>query len=682
MVTEERLEALERRLERLERRAGVVTRAELRPAPVPAPTAPAPARAVAPPPPPPPPPPRPELEDVLGGRVLAWAGGVAVLVGVVLLFAIAVSHGWIGEGVRVLLAGCASFALGTAGVWLHERRGHTEAALAATATSLAALFVTIAVASQVYDVIPVVAGTALALLVGAAAFVLAIRWRAPGIAALGLGGGLLAPVLAGASPSLGSLALVAVAATAATAVLLWQRWSWLSALTFALTTAQWVAWLADEPAPGAIVGVLVVFGVLNAVAAVGFEVRAGATELRPVAALLLAMNVLVVTVGGRLVLGLEGHEALANGWVAALAVAHLGGGIALFGRRRVPHDLAVVVVGLGVVLADVAVALLLDGAPRAVAYAGGAVAFAALTRVSRDERVAGVGLGAHVCLALVQVLAGPAQPAELAEAGETTAAAAGAVVALASACFVAGRLAAPRTWRLALDATGLAAVAYLGALTLDGSLLALAWAGEAIALAGLARRSDDPVARWGSVGFAVLVASHALVFEAPPTALLEGVAQPLAAVAALGALIVASVAASRGAGAEPHLRGAALGSAAVAGLYLASVLVIDAFQPGHAAGAALALDLGVRQQGQVVLSALWALVGTATVVAGLRRDVLVARRAGLALLLVALTKVATYDLSTLTSVYRVGSCVVLGALLLLAAFAWQRQRPVAVGGMR
>src|SRR6185503_10216876 len=117
-----------------------------------------------------------------------------------------VSHGWIGEGARVLLAGCASFALGTAGVWLHERRGHTEAALAATATSLAALFVTIAVASQVYDVIPVV------------------------------GGGLLAPVLAGASPSLGSLALVAVAATAATAVLLWQRWSWLSALTFALTT--------------------------------------------------------------------------------------------------------------------------------------------------------------------------------------------------------------------------------------------------------------------------------------------------------------------------------------------------------------------------------------------------------------------------------------------------------------
>src|SRR4051794_30732294 len=43
------------------------------------------------------------LEDLVGGRLLAWAGGVAVLLGLVLLFAIAVSRGWLGEGARTLI---------------------------------------------------------------------------------------------------------------------------------------------------------------------------------------------------------------------------------------------------------------------------------------------------------------------------------------------------------------------------------------------------------------------------------------------------------------------------------------------------------------------------------------------------------------------------------------------------
>src|SRR5687768_3592486 len=43
---------------------------------------------------------RSALEDLVGGRVLAWAGGVTVLVGIVLLVAVAVSRGWIGEAQR------------------------------------------------------------------------------------------------------------------------------------------------------------------------------------------------------------------------------------------------------------------------------------------------------------------------------------------------------------------------------------------------------------------------------------------------------------------------------------------------------------------------------------------------------------------------------------------------------
>src|SRR5436309_230271 len=82
--------------------------------------------------------------------------------------------------------------------------------------------------------------------------------------------------------------------------------------------------------------------------------------------------------------------------------------------RRVAHEIGLLVCSLGVVLADVALALALDGAPRVVAYGGGAVAFAALARSLRtagiDERLLGAGLGGHLCLAVLEALTGPARP--------------------------------------------------------------------------------------------------------------------------------------------------------------------------------------------------------------------------------------------------------------------------------
>src|SRR4051794_33310405 len=230
MVQDERIDELEERTEELARRLARLERnlvprvpvAALRPA---APrTRPRPVPVTAPPPPPAPPQPGPTLEDLVGGRVLAWAGGVAVLVGIVLLFAIAVSHGWIGEGARTLMAGAGALGLGALGVWLQERRQRTDAALAATATSIAALFITVTVATQVYGLVAPVAGILLAAVVGAAATVVAVRWRAQGIGALGIVGALLAPVLAGAPSTASTLALLWIAAAAATAVVVWQRW--------------------------------------------------------------------------------------------------------------------------------------------------------------------------------------------------------------------------------------------------------------------------------------------------------------------------------------------------------------------------------------------------------------------------------------------------------------------------
>src|SRR4051794_22771132 len=59
-----------------------------------------------------------DLEDFLGGRVLAWLGAVAVLAGLAFLLTIAISRGWVGEGARTALAGVLSAALLGAGVYL------------------------------------------------------------------------------------------------------------------------------------------------------------------------------------------------------------------------------------------------------------------------------------------------------------------------------------------------------------------------------------------------------------------------------------------------------------------------------------------------------------------------------------------------------------------------------------
>jgi uncharacterized membrane protein len=81
------------------------------------------------------------------------------------------------------------------------------------------------------------------------------------------------------------------------------------------------------------------------------------------------------------------------------------------------------------------------------------------------------------------------------------------------------------------------------------------------------------------------------------------------------------------------------------------------------------------QQGQLQLSALWSITGVAGLIVGLRRRSRAMRLGAFALLALAAAKVFLYDLAALTSIYRVGSFLALGLLLLVGAFAFQRMRP-------
>jgi hypothetical protein len=251
---------------------------------------------------------------------------------------------------------------------------------------------------------------------------------------------------------------------------------------------------------------------------------------------------------------------------------------------------------------------------------------------------------------------------------------------------------------MALDAIGLAALGLLSAVALDEVALTLALAAEATALAAIARRTRhsggnasaltaiaggrrrggsavaataeparrDPLPLAGALAFLGAALAHALVMLAPPAALLNGLTDPIGA--ALGLAAVAAAAAFTSLAAErPQLRLALRAGAALIALFLASSLLVTPFE---------------REQGQALLSGLWALTGVALLVAGLVRDSRDLRLAALALLTLTVAKVITVDLASLTSLYRVASCIALGLLLLLGAHAWQRIRPRALPDLR
>src|SRR5207244_109250 len=155
----------------------------------------------------------------------------------------------------------------------------------------------------------------------------------------------------------------------------------------------------------------------------------------------------------------------------------------------------------------------------------------------------------------------------------------------------------------------------------------------------LAAATKDRAAHYGMFGFLALAVAHTFAVEAPPSALVTGVSDTGAAIVAVGAIALVAACATRARWGSERLRARLLGVSAAAFLYLASVLIVTAFQPGSEAGAELVLDLTVRQQGQVLLSMLWSVVGLAALIFGLRRKQATLRSVALGWLITTVGKV-------------------------------------------
>jgi uncharacterized membrane protein len=344
----------------------------------------------------PPPPPsmnpisRIEFERLFGGRVFAWMGGLAVLLGVVFFLRSAVDSSWFTEEVRTLMGAVGSFLLLVFGVWLHERRGHLEVARALVAAAIPGLFATAVVATQTYDLISPVIGLEAAALIGVVGVFIAVRWSSMLVGSVGMLGALAAPMLTGTTSEAGSIAFVAMALAASVGVLLWRRWNWLALGAFAVSAPQLIAWVAESRYIGLfggsgeggepvllVLAVLAGFWVLYAAAAFGYELRSRGEEKLPVSSWLLLLSSSILVVGvGCIVISDDSTSSLAlDAWIFGFAGAHLllGEIARRFGLHR---EVGSLLTGGGIGLASFGVANAFDGPTVVAAWSALAAAFA------------------------------------------------------------------------------------------------------------------------------------------------------------------------------------------------------------------------------------------------------------------------------------------------------------------
>jgi uncharacterized membrane protein len=461
---EQQVAELTRRLEQLEQRFQAAPARASVYAPAPKPAEPAsrpeprpPARSTVPSVP------RMDLEDLLGGRILGWLGGSAVVLAAVFFLVMAVSRGWIDEPTRVLLAFLGSTLLLGFGLYLYERQGQTQAALAMVSSAIAALYASLTAATALYDLIDPALGLGVAGLVGASATAIAVRWRSPIVAGLGVVGALLSPVLVDTGTTGTALAFMAIALVASTGILLWQRWDWLASVSFVVSAPQVAVWLFDthEHHPVRALVVLALFWALYVVAAIGYELRVPIAELRASSAMLLLADAVLVSAGGYLVLADRGNDAAATAWVIALAVLHIGLGAFGF-RGRMSSEIGATLIAVGLGLSAIGLGLALNGPALVVGWTVEAVVLAWVAKRT-GERRAEVGVGLFLGLAAGHVLLFEAPPDALLVGVDSLAKALIGISMVGGAALAVSRLLdpEPRERRVVLEIVGLTALVYL-----------------------------------------------------------------------------------------------------------------------------------------------------------------------------------------------------------------------------
>jgi uncharacterized membrane protein len=194
------------------------------------------------------------LEHFLGVKLFAWLGGIALFAGLIFFVKYAFEHNLIPPALRVAIGYVAGASLLTGGLAIHRRREYRVLAQSLCATGLLTLYGVSFAAHALYRFPafgPAFTFTLLGL-VTMAAFLIAVRLDALVVAALGMFGGFLSPLLL---PGIGDqpIALfgyLALLDAGLLALALRGRWTFLSSCAAAGTVLMQLRWWTTHFAAG------------------------------------------------------------------------------------------------------------------------------------------------------------------------------------------------------------------------------------------------------------------------------------------------------------------------------------------------------------------------------------------------------------------------------------------------
>ena len=397
-----------------------------------------------------------ELDDLLGTKGLAWAGGIVTLLGVVFFFVLAANRGWIGPGLRVGLGALASCLVFGAGIWVKRRFGSLYAAYSAVGAGLAGGYFTLLAATALYDFLPQWAALIVAAAIAAAGLALAVLWESETIAGIGLIGAMLVPatlVFQGGLTTIGTaFAAVVFAATAAVAIR--EDWRVLLGAGFFVSLLQIVglATYDDSVMSWPVIAVAAALWLLYLGTGLGWQLGRGEhgrlDRIATSVTLLSASYGVLAAV--RLFDGSWGRfdrEGVAIGVVALVQAA-----VAAYFWRGGRRELSTLHAGLALAVLAISVADLLSGGNLTYVWAAEAALLAWLAPRAR-ERSFQLASFAYLTLATVHALAFEARFDRLFEEGNDPARAIPSAVAIALAALAVAWFA--RTYAEPVDRVGL-----------------------------------------------------------------------------------------------------------------------------------------------------------------------------------------------------------------------------------
>lgn len=634
---------------------------------------------------PPPPEERPtlDLEQLIGGRWLLYAGIAAVVLGVSYFVKFAFDNGWVSEPLRVLaglVVGVGLVAWGTR----FASRGLDLFGQALMGGGIVVLYVSIYAALHFYQLIAPTPAFAAMVAVTAAATWLAHQQRAQPIAMLALLGGFATPFLIGGERDVQVVLFTYMAILISGTAALARRHGWplLSAGSYICTFSVVVMWSFASYEPekwlttqlfltlyGALFGYILYELVRSGERSPASQLAIAALSTSPLVyhlASIILLNdrpaawllyVVLFTAAGLVV-----SQRMAAAWVRLLVL----------------------------ILVGVPMLVWLESLSYPRWYMPGVLVTLTLYSMHLAGQWEAIKEDPNEPISVPELvhtqLNGLLLPLTLYVFFEKHAAWASAWIVGALAAWNAGlaTFAHERAPHVKLQFVAISGT--LAAITLvlafDGPVVAVGWVAEGVFLAWLAMRERSEAVGVGSAALIALGTLHVLQFLGTPLPVGDAAffnSRALAAALVIGLLSWLAWRLAQEDGLFERQANARDVLIVVANILAVVALSaeIQAFFVGGELDARVAGQpwqaLDARLAEQVTLSVTWALYAVALIAAGMRRQYAPARYLGIALLGITIVKVLANDIAGLDRLYRMMSVLAVGILLLLASYLYQRR---------